>query len=202
MNMELRSTQESSRKTLFLNSAFILHNSFPLCYYSSIMRRHQKHILRSLTLLCLSLGLLTAGLLTLWGSSWKLPDLSAFNSRKVSESTKIYDRTGEVLLYDLHKGAQRTIVPYSEISRNIKNATVAIEDSEFWQHEGIRVKAIVRAVLLNLFAGNLLGGQGGSTITQQVVKNSLLTSEKKVSRKLKEWVLARKLEQTLDKETI
>ena len=166
------------------------------------MRRHKKHILRSLILLCLSVGLLAAGLLTLWVSSWKLPDLSSFDSRKVSESTKIYDRTGKVLLYDLHRGAQRTVVPYSEISRNVKNATVAIEDSEFWQHNGVRPKAILRAVLTNLAEGDLLGGQGGSTITQQVVKNSLLTSEKKLSRKLKEWVLALRLEEALDKEAI
>ncbi len=165
-------------------------------------RHHRRHILRSILLLCLSLWFLGAGLMALWVSSWKLPDLSEFGSRKVSESTKIYDRTGTILLYDLHKGARRTIVPYSDISRNVKNATVAIEDSGFWQHNGIRITAIFRAVLTNLFQGNLLGGQGGSTITQQVVKNSLLTNEKKISRKLKEWILALRLEKTFDKETI
>ena len=166
---------------------------------------HQKkhhHIIRIVFLLTLSLGLLGAGFFVLWVSSWELPSLSEFETRKVSESTKIYDRTGEVVLYDLHRSAQRTIVPYGEISSNVKNATVAIEDSEFWQHNGIRVKAILRAVLTNLFEGNLLGGQGGSTITQQVVKNSLLTNEKKVSRKLKEWALALRLEKVFDKETI
>jgi len=165
------------------------------------LRKH-RHVLWSLLLLCLSFGFLSAGFMALWVSSWKLPDLSAFGSRKVSESTKIYDRTGTVLLYDLHKNTRRTVVPYIDISRNVKNATVAIEDSEFWQHRGVRITAIFRAVLTNLFQGNLLGGQGGSTITQQVVKNSLLTNEKKVSRKLKEWILALRLEKTFDKETI
>lgn len=165
-------------------------------------RHHHRHIVRSIILLTLSLCLLVSGFLALWVSSWKLPSLSEFETRKVSESTKIYDRTGEVLLYDLHRSAQRTIVPYGEISSTVKNATVAIEDSEFWQHKGIRVKAIFRAVLTNLSQGNLLGGQGGSTITQQVVKNSLLTNEKKISRKLKEWVLALRLEKAIDKETI
>lgn len=165
------------------------------------LRKHH-HIIRSIFLLCLSLCFLGAGFLTLWISSWKLPDLSEFGSRKVSESTKIYDRTGTILLYDLHRGARRTVVPYSDISLNVKNATVAIEDSEYWQHSGIRITAIFRAVLTNLFQGNLLGGQGGSTITQQVIKNSLLTNEKKISRKLKEWILAMRLEKTLDKETI
>lgn len=168
------------------------------------MPRLKKHrsIIKSLVFFSFSLVLLLAGTFTLWVSSWKLPDLSSFDARKVSESTKIYDRTGEILLYDLHRNAKRTVVSYSEIPLTAKNATVAIEDSEFWQHKGIRVRAIVRAAFSNLFTGNLLGGQGGSTITQQVVKNSLLTREKTLARKLKEWVLALRLEKTLNKETI
>jgi len=168
------------------------------------MHKHKKHrhILRSILLLGFSVFFFAVGVSALWVSTWKIPDISAFSERKVSQSTKIYDRTGTVLLYNLHGGEKRTVVPYSEISSNIKNAAVAIEDSEFWQHNGIRVKAIIRAVFSNLLEGNLFGGQGGSTITQQVVKNSLLTNEKKISRKLKEWVLARRLEQTFDKETI
>lgn len=165
-------------------------------------RKKHRHFIRSAFVAALSLALLSAGFFVLWVSSWKLPDISEFHTRKVSESTKLYDRTGTVLLYDLHRGAQRTVVSYGEMSRNIKNATVAIEDSEFWQHRGIRLKAIVRAVFTNLFEGNLLGGQGGSTITQQVVKNSLLTTEKKISRKLKEWVLALRLEKAFGKEEI
>ncbi|OHA20707.1 MAG: hypothetical protein A2W52_00375 [Candidatus Taylorbacteria bacterium RIFCSPHIGHO2_02_49_25] len=164
--------------------------------------RKRRRVIRSIILLTLSGALLSTGFFVLWVSSWKLPSLSEFETRKVSESTKIYDRTGKLLLYDLHKNAKRTVVPYGEISRNIKNATVAIEDSEFWQHRGVRIKAILRAVSANLFSGNLLGGQGGSTITQQVVKNSLLTNEKKISRKLKEWMLALRLEKSFDKETI
>ncbi len=165
-------------------------------------RKKHRHFIRSIFLALLSGALLSGGFFALWVSSWKLPDISEFHNRKVSESTKIYDRTGTVLLYDLHRGAQRTVVSYGEMSRHIKNATVAIEDSEFWQHRGIRLKAILRAVFTNLFEGNLLGGQGGSTITQQVVKNSLLTTEKKISRKLKEWVLSLRLEEAFGKEEI
>lgn len=164
-------------------------------------RKKHRHLLRSFLALAVSGALLFAGVMVLWISSWKLPDISEFHSRKVSQSTKIYDRTGEVLLFDLYQKAQRTVVPWSDISRNVKNATVAIEDSEFWHHKGIRPKAILRAVLSNLFEGDLFG-QGGSTITQQVVKNALLTNEKKLSRKLKEWVLAVRMEQQFDKETI
>lgn len=165
-------------------------------------RSKKHHLFRSFLLLSFSAALFFFGIVTLWVATWKLPDIASLEERKISESTKIYDRTGAILLYDLHAGEKRTVIPYSEISRNVKNATIAIEDSEFWQHKGIRVKAIFRAVLTNFFQGNLLGGQGGSTITQQVVKNSLLTKEKKISRKLKEWVLARRLEQVLSKEEI
>jgi 1A family penicillin-binding protein len=97
---------------------------------------------------------------------------------------------------------RRTIVPYENISRHIKNATVAIEDDTFFQHHGIRPLAILRAVLANLQGGDLLGGQGGSTITQQVIKNSVLVQEKTLTRKVKEWILALKLEQQLSKEEI
>lgn len=135
-----------------------------------------------------------------WISTFTLPDLSAFNTRKVSQSTKIYDRTGAILLYDLNQGIKRTTVADSEISRNIKNATVAIEDSEFYEHHGIKLTSILRALIANVLGGGY--NQGGSTITQQVVKNSLLTPEKKISRKLKEWVLAMKLERVLSKAEI
>lgn len=146
------------------------------------------------------IGFFSSGALLLWASSLKAPDLQGFDDRKVEQSTKIYDKTGEVLLYDLHQNIQRTIIPYEEMSRNIKNATVAIEDAEFYEHKGIKPTAILRAVFVNLTS---LGfSQGGSTITQQVVKNSILVSEKKISRKIKEWILALKLERVYSKEKI
>ncbi|MDP6659772.1 MAG: PBP1A family penicillin-binding protein [Candidatus Pacebacteria bacterium] len=148
----------------------------------------------------LALGLSIAGLIVIWAATLQIPDLQSFEKRKVAQSTKIYDRTGEILLYDLHENVQRTVIPYEEISRNVKNATVAIEDAEFYGHKGIKPKAIARAILVNLTS---LGfSQGGSTITQQVVKNSILTPQKLISRKLKEWVLALKLEKVLSKEDI
>ena len=152
----------------------------------------------------LSLGasaiLVVLGSLALWAGSLRLPDLTSFEERKVEQSTKLYDRTGEILLYDLHGNAKRTIITYEEMPRHIKNATVAIEDAEFYEHRGIKPSAILRAVFANILS---LGfSQGGSTITQQVIKNSLLTSEKTIARKLKEWVLAVKLEKALTKDEI
>lgn len=148
----------------------------------------------------LIIGFFGVGSVVLWAAALTVPDLESFEKRKVEQSTKIYDRTGEVLLYDLHENIQRTVVPFSEISRHIKNASVAIEDAEFYEHKGVKLTAIIRATLVNL--GSLGFTQGGSTITQQVVKNSLLTSEKTIARKIKEWALALKLEQKISKEEI
>ena len=128
--------------------------------------------------------------------------MDIIETQKNGLSTKIYDKTGEVLLYDMHQDVRRTVVPLDQISDYVKKATISIEDSGFYSHHGIEPLAIVRAVFINLKDGNLLGGQGGSTITQQVVKNTLLVNEKKLSRKLKEWVLAIKLERDLSKDAI
>lgn len=156
----------------------------------------RKHTLRSLLIVLFIVG----GLLFLWLSQFRLPDFNSFEERKVSNSTKIYDRTGKILLYDVHQGVRRTSVPWGEISVFAKNATVAIEDSEFYEHHGIKPTAILRAVLVNIFSGSY--SQGGSTITQQVVKNAILTPDKSISRKIKEWVLSLKLENAMSKEDI
>lgn len=147
-------------------------------------------------------GLMVAGGTFLWISTLGIPDLNAFDERRILQSTKIYDRTGEILLYDLHQDVRRTIVPYEDISRHIKNATVAIEDDTFFEHWGVRPLAIVRAAIANMRGGDLFGGQGGSTITQQVIKNSILEREKTLTRKIKEAILSIRLEQVLTKEEI
>jgi 1A family penicillin-binding protein len=120
----------------------------------------------------------------------------------VAESTKLYDRTGKIVLYDVHKDIRRTQVPIEAISPAIRNATIAIEDEKFYEHAGIEPKAILRAILVNLRLREGYLGQGGSTITQQVIKNALLTKEKTITRKVKEWILAIKLERTMTKEQI
>ncbi|MDC1205550.1 transglycosylase domain-containing protein [Candidatus Pacebacteria bacterium] len=168
----------------------------------SWLKRHYKDIIIDLLLGIFVLGLIGTGGLFLWVSSLDIPDLSAFEERRILQSTKIYDRTGEILLYDLHQDVRRTIIPYEDISRHLKNATVAIEDDTFFEHMGIRPLAILRAALANLQGGDLLGGQGGSTITQQVVKNSILQREKTLTRKVKEAILSLRLEQELTKEQI
>ncbi len=169
-------------------------------------KRHsyRKHfsLAKKIIAISISTGFILLGISAVWISTFKIPDFKSFDARKIVESTKIYDRTGEILLYDINQGTKRTVVPFENISRNLKNATVAIEDSEFYQHYGIQPKAILRAILVNLRLKAGYVGQGGSTLTQQVVKNSILTGDKTITRKLKEWVLSMKLERVMTKEQI
>jgi 1A family penicillin-binding protein len=158
-----------------------------------LKNKHKKRLIYIISLIFIVLAIIT-----FWISTFKMPDLQSFEERSVSQSTKIYDRTGEVLLFDLNKDIKRKVIPFEEISENIKKAVLAIEDAGFYKHGGIQIKAIIRAAFSHLTGG--VGG--GSTITQQVVKNSLLTSEYTISRKLKEWVLAIKLEKTMEKDDI
>lgn len=141
-------------------------------------------------------GFIFVSILILWASFMKLPDFGEFHERKVAQSTKIYDRTGEVLLYDVHQEVKRTVVPFEDISLWVKNAAIAIEDTEFYKHSGVSVRGISRAILYGGTRG------GGSTITQQVVKKTLLTDEKLITRKLKEIILAFRLEQAFSKDEI
>ncbi len=156
--------------------------------------------LKSFALLGVAGFFLTAGVLILMASFIKLPDFKSFSERKIVESTKIYDRTGKILLYDVHQDVKRTLVPFDAISQNIKNATISIEDSNFYDHYGIEPKSILRALIANITGGGYK--QGGSTITQQVVKKTLLTDEKLVSRKIKEVILSFRLESAFSKDDI
>ncbi|MFA6257148.1 MAG: PBP1A family penicillin-binding protein [Candidatus Paceibacterota bacterium] len=162
-----------------------------------------KKLLKNTALLLGSGAILISGLVVLFLFSMKIPDFNSFDARKIANSTKIYDRTGQVLLYDIHQDIKRTNVTFDKMSPNIKNATVAIEDSEFYNHHGIRITSTMRAVLSNLTHIGI--GGGGSTITQQLVKNTLLSSEQGLDRyirKIKEWVLAVKIERVMSKEEI
>lgn len=136
----------------------------------------------------------------IWASTIDLPDFNDFENRVVAKSTRIYDKSGTILLYDLHKDIKRTVIPFSDMGENIKKATIALEDDKFYSHIGIRPLSILRATIANIRHGGNV--QGGSTITQQIVKNTLLTQEKTLKRKFKEWILAVKIDQRLSKDKI
>ena len=159
-----------------------------------------KKTLWLITKLITTVILLGAGLSIFWLFTLKIPDFKSIDTRLVAESTKIYDRTGKILLYSVQEGVRRKVVPFGDISKQVKNASVAIEDAEFYNHHGIKPESIIRAFFANLQSGSYR--QGGSTITQQVVKNSLLTTDKTIARKLKEWILAVRLEQVMSKDEI
>jgi len=144
--------------------------------------------------------LLMSSFSAIWAITLPVPDFETFFTKQIAEqSMKIYDRTGEILLYDV-KGVRRTPVTFGVIPQVIKDATLAIEDAGFYEHQGIQPSSIVRAFLVNLVSGER--SQGGSTITQQVVKNSLLTRDKTITRKIKEVILSIKLEKNMEKDEI
>src|SRR3989344_675062 len=129
-----------------------------------------------------------------------LPDPESIATRKVGESTKIYDRTGEILLYDIHGEEKRTIIPWEQIPDTIKKATLASEDSDFYNHKGLDLRGIARAFFKDVMSLGV--SQGGSTITQQLVKKALLGDERTISRKIKEAVLSIEIERKFTKDEI
>ncbi|MBI3952662.1 MAG: penicillin-binding protein [Candidatus Doudnabacteria bacterium] len=146
-------------------------------------------------------GLIIAGSLAFAAIALSLPDPTKLNARVVPESTKIYARDGTTLLYEIHGEAKRTVIDFNEIPDRVKKSTIAVEDKNFYRNTGVDWKGIIRAALRNVSSGNIKG-QGGSTITQQFVKNAILTREKTFSRKIKEIVLAIQLEQKFSKNEI
>lgn len=166
-----------------------------------LYKKIKKHHITHLTLILISLGIVFSGVVIMWIASLPLPDFESFEKLKVAESTKIYDKTDKVLLFDVYKNIKRTVVSLDEMGLYVRNATIAIEDSDFYKHGGIKPTAILRAFFSNIFSFNLTG-QGGSTITQQLIKNTLLSSEQKYIRKIKEAILAIKLEKSITKDKI
>ena len=129
-----------------------------------------------------------------------LPSPETILSGSIPESTKIFDSTGEHLLYEIHGEERRTIVPFENIPQMIKDATLAAEDDEFYSHIGIDVRALVRAFIANVQSRTI--NQGGSTITQQYIKNAILSPEQTITRKVKEVILALELERQFTKNEI
>lgn len=164
--------------------------------------RSNTSFIKRLIKLCFVLGLgcllFGAGVVVYY--SRQLPDPNRLLARAVPLSTKIYDRTGTVLLYDIHRNEQRTLVAIKNIPDSVKLATLVAEDRGFYRHQGFDLKGIARAIVVDVLRGKK--AQGGSTITQQFIKNALLSPEKTVTRKIKELVLAYQIEQRFSKDEI
>ncbi len=129
-----------------------------------------------------------------------LPSIEEISSRQISQSTKIYDRTGTVLLYEINSGERRTVVPFDQIPQTLKDATVAIEDENFYNEPAFDWKGIARAFLVDITSGSF--AQGGSTITQQLARTAFLTLDQTIARKIKELILAIKLNEYYSKDEI
>lgn len=128
-----------------------------------------------------------------------IPSSATIGTRNFPQSSKIYDRNNK-LLYTIYTTRNQTFVPLSKIPKNLQNATVAIEDKDFYKHGAIDVRGIARALFANLQHKEIQ--QGGSTLTQQLVKTTLLTLDQTIQRKVKEIILSYVVEATYSKDSI
>ena len=160
-------------------------------------------IIKNIIILISSIGLLTGILIVaiLWAFSNNLPDYKFLKSYKPPVSSKVYSGEGE--LVNDFSTENRIFVPYKAIPQKVINSFLSAEDKNFFSHPGVDAKGVLRAVInniSNIFASRRL--EGASTITQQVAKNFLLTNEVSLNRKLKEAILAFRIERVLSKKRI
>ena len=160
-------------------------------------------IIKNIFILILSFGLLSALsiIAVLWAFSNNLPDYKFLKSYKPAVSSKVYSGDGE--LVNDFSSEKRIFVPYKAISEKVINSFLSAEDKNFFYHPGVDAKGVLRAVVNNI--SNIIASrrlEGASTITQQVAKNFLLTNEVSLNRKIKEAILAFRIERALSKERI
>lgn len=166
-------------------------------YRNAKARRLSKKDVAKIALYIVGAIVLFTVILFAWFSK-DLPTPSKLASLRAKESTKILDRNGK-LLYETGE-QKRTVITKEQIPDNVKKATIAVEDANFYKHGGIDFRGIARAVYADIFNRNF--SQGASTITQQYVKNAILSPEKSVARKVKEVILSIELEQLYSKDEI
>ncbi|KKS94555.1 MAG: hypothetical protein UW68_C0011G0022 [Candidatus Collierbacteria bacterium GW2011_GWB1_44_6] len=144
------------------------------------------------------IGLTLLVILTFGWFSRGLPDPTKVQ-RKSGFSTEILDRTGKIILYDVYTDQDRKFTPLNEVPDYLKKATIAIEDKEFYNHQGFDPMSYFRILKNVVFRQRLIGG---STLTQQLVKMLLLTDERSLERKIRELMLALRIERTFSKDEI
>lgn len=147
-------------------------------------------------LLALALLLLAIVWLFMFGT----PDAKTLPNIPLAQTSAIYDRTGTHVLYRMHGEENRKVLSHDHIPDTMRKATLAAEDSRFYEHHGIDVSSMARAVYVSLQAGHI--NQGASTITQQLARNAFFTRERTIKRKVLEIVMAFKIENTFSKDEI
>jgi len=163
------------------------------------MRKHLKNIFLVVTVSFLLLSIIIFSIL--WTFSNNIPDYKFLKNYKPSVSSKVYSGNGD-LVADFSK-EKRIFVPYNSIPPNVINSFLSAEDKNFFSHPGVDAKGVLRAVINNI--KNIMSSkrlEGASTITQQVAKNFLLNNEVSINRKIKEAILAFRIERALSKERI
>lgn len=172
-------------------------------YYRKIYKSDKKKrivfFLIKIFILCSLLGFFGVVFLFVYYAK-DLPRPEKFTERSFVESTKIFDRDGQVLLYEMYGEEKREIVPLSAIPEHLKNAAIAAEDANFYSHSGIDFRGILRAIQINLRIKKPI--YGGSTISQQLIRSTFLTIEKTIKRKIREIILTLELERRYSKEQI
>ncbi|HYK73616.1 MAG TPA: PBP1A family penicillin-binding protein, partial [Pseudoneobacillus sp.] len=156
-------------------------------------------LIRKVLLVFLMLAVISIGV-GAFAFAQMIKDVPPLDASKLVDplSTKFFDKNG-TFLYEYGK-EKRTKIKYDQVPKNLENAFIATEDSHFYEHHGIDTKRTAKAIFVNVTGD--FGSQGGSTITQQVIKNSFLTPQKTLKRKVQEWYLAYKLEQKYSKQEI
>ena len=167
------------KKHLLIRMAFVLFKTF-------------------LWLIGLSLLAVASGLCFIY--FWNTPDATELIRKPMSQTSILYDRTGTHVLYEVHGDENRKILSHEDIPDSMRQATIAAEDTNFYSHSGLDWRGIGRAVLVDIQARTFQ--EGGSTITQQLAKNILLSNQKTWERKITEAILAIKIERTYTKDQI
>lgn len=177
----------------------MLHGSWKARRERSRIWRYNFLSKLSTGMLALSVSFLLIFLVVIIYFATQVPSPEDLSSRFVAQATKIQDKNGE-LLYDIYEDQNRTPIKFEDIPENVKKATIAIEDKDFYQHSGFSITGILRAAIDSLISGSVAGG--GSTLTQQLVKNALLTNERSFVRKLKELIISIQVERAYTKDQI
>ncbi|OGY92679.1 MAG: hypothetical protein A3H70_04955, partial [Candidatus Komeilibacteria bacterium RIFCSPLOWO2_02_FULL_48_11] len=170
-------------------------------YSASQFRRRENFFKTALpyALIAGAVGLLFVLTAFAWYSR-DLPRPDKIIDRSVAQSTKIFDRSGEHLLFEVYGAENRTLIKLEDIPEFVKWATILVEDKKFYEHKGFDLRGMARALIIDVLTVST--AQGGSTLTQQLIKNALLSNEKVLSRKVKELVLAYQIERKFSKDQI
>ncbi|MFA5358591.1 MAG: PBP1A family penicillin-binding protein [Patescibacteria group bacterium] len=200
----IKSRKDFRKRSSFFGRFFKKSREMRLSRLSYIQHHRQKRIkllfnyVVSLGIVVFLFGALFALIVFAW-TTRDLPDPNKLQERSVKQSTTIYDREGKTILYQLHGDVNRKLIKLEELPKYMINATITAEDREFYQHKGFSIRGIIRSFISNIFSDTRIGG---STITQQFVKNAILTTEKTYTRKLKEVILAYRIENKFSKDEI